>query len=113
VKIKRILSIAFIFPVLLSSAICFSQYDFDLISLITATHTQVVEEDGDSQPEFRQNISIRISPVRHFHPDHSIFDLSQLIFQSNRDIQFTRYNQKHLAVVPSGHRFSKLGAVLI
>lgn len=109
-KIERILSLSFIILVLLSSAIGFSQNDFESTAIHEGDITEIVEDSDDALQEFRQ--SFKVSIAEKTRPNNSPYT-SPLVFQTMRDTQYNCYLQKHLSAKPSARVFIDFGALII
>lgn len=112
-KIKGILSLGLILLVLLSSAIGFSQNDFESTVIHKGDITQLVEDSDDAQQEFREGFKVSVSTSIKSRSDNSFYDASQLIFQSTHHTQYDSYYQKHITTKPSARMFIRLGALII
>ena len=99
--------------VLLSSAIGFSQNDFESTSIHRGDITQIVENSDDAQQEFRASTKVSISTVGRTRLHHSIFDDCLVSFQATHCTHYDCYHQKHLSAKPSIRMFVDLGAFKI
>ena len=95
---------------MLSSAIGFSQNDFESTVIQEGDITQIVEDSDDALQEFRQ--SLKVSIAEKTRSDQSPYS-SPLVFQTRRETQYNSYFQKHLSAKPATRMFIDLGALII
>ena len=112
-KIGQLISIILILLVLLSSAIGFSQNDFESTSNQKGDHSQIVEDSNDAQLEFRRSIKVNISPTSKSRNTNSFFEAMRLVYKSKSHAPYNGYYQKYISVKPSVKKFIYQGAFLI